>query len=145
VDAKLTDFPTVAMRRWELKLPGYSGKVPDPLNWLGTGILASDSTQKIKARVDPTGKTDIELVTNKKLLADGTIQFAIDRRNFTEIPLIIQRTRARTGLLPLDAAHVRFLHLDPILKTRRESSLIDESGGIAREMLQSGQLSPRPR
>jgi hypothetical protein len=92
------------MRRWELKLPGYSGKVPDPLNWLGTGILASDPTQKIKARVNPsTGKTDLELVTNKKIRADGKIQFAIDRRNFTEIPLIIQRTRARAGLPPLDA------------------------------------------
>jgi hypothetical protein len=105
VDAKLTGFPTVVMRRWELKLPGYSGKVPDPLNWLGTGILASDPTQKIKASVNPSnGKADIELVTNKKILADGTIQFAIDRRNFTEIPLIIQRTRVRAGLPPLDAA-----------------------------------------
>jgi hypothetical protein len=52
--------------------------------------------------------------------------------------VVVSEGRGRYVHCPLDAAHMHFLHLDPILKTNRESSLIDECGRIAREALKSG-------
>src|SRR2546421_12555497 len=60
VDAPLIDSPRVLMRRWTLKIKGRAGKLPDPLRQFGTGVLAADPTQKIRAKVDSkTGRPDI--------------------------------------------------------------------------------------
>lgn len=102
VDAPLSGSPPVLMRRFELKLAGT--KVPDPLRKIfGTGVLAGDQTQKIKARVNPiTGKPDIELIYNKTQLEDGTVKIAVDTRRVSDLPKIIQKIRTDAGLLPLE-------------------------------------------
>lgn len=107
VDAPLTDHFLIALRRSHLKLAGNSGNVPDEIDlMLGTGILASDPSRRIRTILNPeTGKLDSRVLYSASdvTLDDGTMarRIIIDERDAGRIGTIIQRERKRAGVSPL--------------------------------------------
>jgi hypothetical protein len=101
VDAPLVDHPLVVVRRWQLKLASYSGKVPDAVYALlgRGGVLANDPSQKVHLVPDETGQLRPRLVYNKKTDLPGDAkqhQIVIDASGgATEIRKIVQRELAR--------------------------------------------------
>ncbi len=107
VDAALSDFLPVRLRRAELKLAGNAAEPPSHLEiLLGTHRLAGSETKRIRATANKTtGKLDLRHLYHAAdvVLPDGTKarQIVVDERDKDQIPKIIQRERKRHGLPPL--------------------------------------------
>jgi HNH endonuclease len=108
VDAALIDHPFILMRRWELRLPGNSGRVPDALKEvLGTGTLENDESQRVTVSTNSnTGTLDLRVLYNVKQTVNesGTIvrQIIVDERDAKSLGKIIQRERKRAGQPPFE-------------------------------------------
>lgn len=107
VDAALCNHVFTVMRRWQLKLPGNSGSVPDGLKeLLGEGVLVSDPNVRLKVTSNPT-----DAVPNLRMLysvreielPDGSEvkQIIIDAKDAKQVGTIIERERKRAGAAPL--------------------------------------------
>ncbi len=107
-DAALCDHPLIAMRRGELKLPGNSGQVPDPLEPLfRLGTLASEPARRVKVTTNrKTGTAEVRMLYSVKeapAANGGTLrQITIDKRDVEALGTILQRERKRVGIAPLN-------------------------------------------
>ena len=108
VDAPLCDHVFIVMRRWQLRLSGNSGLVPDALKrWFGDGKLVENPEQRIQMSADPiTGAPILRTLYSAIEVPqpDGSLlkRIAIDAEGARpKIKTIIQRERKRAGHPPL--------------------------------------------
>jgi hypothetical protein len=109
VDAALSDFLPIRVRRAELGLAGNSGSPPGRLELLtGDVKLLGSNGGRLRTTFDETTKkldhrrlyqaSDIVTAEGNKVR-----QITIDARDKDQVPKIIQRERKRTGLPPLSS------------------------------------------
>lgn len=112
-DAPIGNHLLVAMRRSELSLPGYGGKIPDPLKaMLRNAVLKSDPTRKVLLGYDTDGRLSPRLVARQRetSLDDGIhLALDIDAREAHRIPEILNRKRKQLGLPPISAREAEAL------------------------------------
>jgi hypothetical protein len=104
-DAYLTNHILIRLRRFQLRLSGNSGKIPDWMEILGNGVLGANPEQRVKMSIDDkVGIRKLELIYNSKeiVLANGTTLKQIASSNIGEIETTLVRERKRTGLKPLN-------------------------------------------
>ena len=107
VDAALSDFFPVRMRRAKLALAGNEGTPPAWYEmFLGQAKLVGQTADRVQITFDKaTSKLDTRQLYHATdiVMPDGTKgrQITLDERDKGEIPKIIQRERKRHGLEPL--------------------------------------------
>jgi hypothetical protein len=107
VDAALSDFLPVRIRRAKLGLAGNTGTVPAMYEvFLGVAKVVGSDGVRVKTTFNKaTGKPETRQLYHaaEVVTPDGrkTRQISIDARDRHQIPLIIQRERKRHGLPPL--------------------------------------------
>jgi HNH endonuclease len=118
IDAPLIDHSLVLLRRAELGIAGR-GDVPDAFQRiLGTSVLASDKSRRLKTTIDPnTGKLDIRTIPYMSLaqqMPDGTTvkRLVLDARDIGRLGTIVQKIRARHNLSPLPTDEIEKIVLD---------------------------------
>jgi len=127
VDAPLTDFFPIRMRRADLGLAGNSGSPPDAFEMLiGVAKLAEQPGRRVQTTMNKeTGKLDIKALhhASDAELPDGTKvrQIIIDERDVDQIPKIIQRERKRHGVPPLSDEQLAA----EVLKAKQNVTTID--------------------
>jgi hypothetical protein len=107
VDAALSDFLPIRMRRANLGLAGNSGVPPSQYEmFLGEAKVIGQAANRVRITFDKaTGKLDIRQLHHETevVTPDGSKfrQITLDARDKDQIPKIIQRIRRRHNLPPL--------------------------------------------
>jgi hypothetical protein len=107
VDAALSDFFPIRMRRAKLRLAGNSGNIPELCEmFFGQSKLIGETVKRARTTFDKaTGKLNHRLLHHASdvVMPDGNKvrQISIDARDISEIPKIIRRERKRSNLPPL--------------------------------------------
>jgi hypothetical protein len=107
VDAALSDYFPIRMRRAKLGLAGNSGSLPAWYEmFLGEATLIGPAANRVQTTFnEATGKLDTRQLYHAAdvITPDGKKfrQITIDERDKDQIPTIIQRERKRHGLRPL--------------------------------------------
>lgn len=113
VDAALSDFFPIRMRRASLKLAGNNGTPPA---WhemfLGEAELVGQEANRVRNTFNKTtGKLELRQLYHSAdvTTTDGkkVRQITLDAKDKAQIPKIIQRERARHGLPPLSAHELK--------------------------------------
>jgi|WetSurMetagenome_2_1015567.scaffolds.fasta_scaffold01024_6 hypothetical protein len=99
VDVHLTDHYLIQFHRLLHRIPGKSGKIPNPLE---NSILSGNNPQKVKYFFDEKGKPKELYLTplvKRNKQADGStkISISIDHKDEADLPKILQKIIDREG------------------------------------------------
>ena len=107
VDSALTNHKLIEFQRMQLKIPGKSGAVPNPLE---RGVLASDPTQVMRVLVNDGGHLEPHIVPSvKDMNGDDekkVIQFRIDSQNRDKLAEMVNKKLKRLGQEPLSREQI---------------------------------------
>ncbi|WP_265589650.1 HNH endonuclease [Gluconobacter cadivus] len=126
VDAALSNFFPIKMRRAKLNLAGNSGSVPVWYEmFLGKAQLIGQTADQVHITFDKErGQLDTRQLKHviESVMPDGKkgLQITLDKRDQDQIPKIINRERRRHGLPPLPeqeiASHIENLTINKVEK-----------------------------
>jgi hypothetical protein len=115
VDARLTDHPSILVKRQEFGMTTSSGKPVDAFQKLFfQGTLASDPEKRIQLVADPaTGVISPKMMyhAHRTQKEDGAtvVEITLDASDIEQVRTIVQRERRRAGLDPMPENEIQAL------------------------------------
>lgn len=97
IDSKLTNHSWIKFVRWNLKIKGKSGTIPNPFS--GTLNLRDNKTQKLRFEPNEENVFEIKLIPNiPKKIIDKNFTITIDAKDEHKIDEIIDKFLKRKGI-----------------------------------------------
>ncbi|MBO0936444.1 HNH endonuclease [Fibrella sp. HMF5335] len=96
IDVKLTTHSLINFIRYELKMSGYSGRLPNPL--IGDYEIPGQDRQRVRLELDPMDRLIPKVVRNiKQIDGYGSFKLIIDQSEVADKDTIIAKFLSRRG------------------------------------------------